>query len=204
MASEPLADGLFLALFDAFPAAVLLVDDDVRIVRANVVATALLGPGAEKIMHRRGGEALQCLNAQAAPDGCGHADGCRGCVIRSSVGRAFAGERVVRARTKMNLVGSKGTRRAFFLVTASALQFEGTTYCVLVLEDFSELVAVRSLLPICSYCKKVRNDADYWEQVESYLNDHLDLAFSHGICPECLEIQLAELWLNKTRGDKDG
>lgn len=50
------------------------------------------------------------------------------------------------------------------------------------------LVRVRQLqriLPICSYCKKVRNDRDYWEQVEEYIATHVDVRFSHGICPEC-------------------
>jgi DNA-binding response OmpR family regulator len=49
------------------------------------------------------------------------------------------------------------------------------------------------LLPICSYCKRVRSDEDYWEQVESYVTEHTDAVFSHGICPECLEKTLAEL-----------
>ena len=42
------------------------------------------------------------------------------------------------------------------------------------------------LLPICSYCKRIRSDHDYWEQVESYITDHTDAQFSHGICPSCL------------------
>jgi sigma-B regulation protein RsbU (phosphoserine phosphatase) len=42
------------------------------------------------------------------------------------------------------------------------------------------------LLPICSYCKRIRSDHDYWEQVESYISDHTDAVFSHGICPPCL------------------
>jgi CheY-like chemotaxis protein len=42
------------------------------------------------------------------------------------------------------------------------------------------------LLPICSYCKRIRSDHDYWEQVESYITDHTDALFSHDICPSCL------------------
>lgn len=47
------------------------------------------------------------------------------------------------------------------------------------------------LLPICSYCKRVRTDTDYWEQVDSYVAEHSDARFSHGICPSCLERALA-------------
>jgi response regulator RpfG family c-di-GMP phosphodiesterase len=56
------------------------------------------------------------------------------------------------------------------------------------LED--ALVQVRQLdglLPICSYCKKIRNDHNYWEQVESYITDHSDAQFSHSICPGCYD-----------------
>ena len=61
------------------------------------------------------------------------------------------------------------------------------------------------LLPICSYCKRIRSDHDYWEQVESYIADHTDALFSHGICPECLtkamnDLDGADLPLPKTRG----
>jgi PAS domain S-box-containing protein len=42
------------------------------------------------------------------------------------------------------------------------------------------------LLPICSSCKKIRDDQGYWTQVERYLMDHTDAQFSHGICPDCL------------------
>jgi len=47
------------------------------------------------------------------------------------------------------------------------------------------------LLPICAYCKRVRDDKDYWQQIEQYVGDHSQAEFSHGICPECLETQLA-------------
>ena len=41
------------------------------------------------------------------------------------------------------------------------------------------------MLPICAHCKKIRDDKGYWQQVESYIHDHADVEFSHGICPEC-------------------
>ncbi len=44
---------------------------------------------------------------------------------------------------------------------------------------------LQRLLPICSYCKKVRSDQDYWQQVETYLESYVDVQFSHGICPDC-------------------
>jgi DNA-binding response OmpR family regulator len=46
---------------------------------------------------------------------------------------------------------------------------------------------LQGLLPICSYCKKIRNDQNYWVRVEAYLTQNADVKFSHGICPECLQ-----------------
>ncbi len=46
---------------------------------------------------------------------------------------------------------------------------------------------LQGLLPICSYCKKIRGDDNYWQQVESYISKHSEAQFSHGICPDCFE-----------------
>jgi CheY-like chemotaxis protein len=43
------------------------------------------------------------------------------------------------------------------------------------------------LLPICSYCKKIRDDKNYWQQVEAYVGEHSQAKFSHSICPQCYE-----------------
>lgn len=48
------------------------------------------------------------------------------------------------------------------------------------------------LLPICAYCKRVRDDQDYWQQIEQYVGDHSQAEFSHGICPECLDKELTK------------
>ncbi len=49
---------------------------------------------------------------------------------------------------------------------------------------------LQGLLPICSYCKKIRDDQDYWTEVESYLAKVSDAEFSHGVCPSCFEKHL--------------
>lgn len=42
-------------------------------------------------------------------------------------------------------------------------------------------------MPICASCMRIRDDNEYWNQIETYLRDHSDAEFSHGICPECAE-----------------
>lgn len=50
----------------------------------------------------------------------------------------------------------------------------------------SEVKTLSGLLPICSHCKKVRDDKGYWQQIDSFITEHSDLFFSHGLCPDCL------------------
>lgn len=51
-----------------------------------------------------------------------------------------------------------------------------------------EVKALSGLLPICASCKKIRNDKGYWEQIETYVCEHSEVRFSHGVCPECMTL----------------
>lgn len=70
-------------------------------------------------------------------------------------------------------------------------------------EALVKIRTLQGLLPICSYCKKIRNDQDYWEQIETYVADHSQAEFTHGICPDCMEKhikgQLKELKILKDK-----
>jgi hypothetical protein len=52
-------------------------------------------------------------------------------------------------------------------------------------EALSHLKTLSGLLPICAWCKKIRDDQGYWTQVETYLQSHTNAEFTHGICPDC-------------------
>ncbi len=54
-------------------------------------------------------------------------------------------------------------------------------------EALASVKQLQGLLPICSYCKKVRDDQNYWQQVEEYVTDRSDVQFSHSICPSCYD-----------------
>lgn len=65
---------------------------------------------------------------------------------------------------------------------------------------------LQGLLPICSYCKKIRDDQNYWQQVERYVETRADVAFSHSICPECYETKVKpelEAFQAEVDADKD-
>ena len=48
-------------------------------------------------------------------------------------------------------------------------------------------------IPICAYCKKIRDDQQSWKQLETYISEHSEALFSHGICPDCYEMAMKEI-----------
>lgn len=53
-----------------------------------------------------------------------------------------------------------------------------------------EVGTLQAILPICSYCRKIRDDANYWHSVEAYISAHTSTRFSHSICPDCYETKV--------------
>jgi hypothetical protein len=54
-------------------------------------------------------------------------------------------------------------------------------------KTFNEINTLRGILPLCSFCKKIRDDSGYWEQVDVYIGKYSDADISHGICPQCMK-----------------
>jgi phosphoserine phosphatase RsbU/P len=57
-------------------------------------------------------------------------------------------------------------------------------------EALANVKQLQGLLPICAYCKSIRDDKNYWRRVEIYISDHADVQFSHSFCPDCYEEHL--------------
>ncbi|MFQ6611414.1 MAG: PleD family two-component system response regulator [Fidelibacterota bacterium] len=54
-------------------------------------------------------------------------------------------------------------------------------------EALNRVQTLEGIIPICSYCKNIRDDENYWQKVEAYIGTHSKARFSHGICPDCYE-----------------
>jgi len=65
-------------------------------------------------------------------------------------------------------------------------------------DALAQIKTLQGILPICMYCKKIRDDKQYWQQVESYVSTHTEAQFSHGICPDCYK-KYVEPELAKTK-----
>jgi PAS domain S-box-containing protein len=68
-------------------------------------------------------------------------------------------------------------------------------------QALAEVKTLSGLVPICSYCKKIRDDKGYWNQIESYIRDRSDAEFSHGICPECAKKLYPDMDLYDDNGE---
>lgn len=70
-------------------------------------------------------------------------------------------------------------------------------------EALDNVKVLSGLLPICSSCKNIRDDKGYWKQIESYIKDHSEVEFSHGICPACAATlypeHVSEIYLDSDR-----
>jgi PAS domain S-box-containing protein len=54
-------------------------------------------------------------------------------------------------------------------------------------DALAQVRTLRGLIPICAWCKRIRNDQGYWEQLESYIKSHSEADFTHGMCPDCVK-----------------
>lgn len=61
------------------------------------------------------------------------------------------------------------------------------------LEAAEQVKILSGLLPICSCCKRIRDDGNYWHQIETYLEDHTNARLSHSLCPDCMKKEYPEL-----------
>ncbi len=55
------------------------------------------------------------------------------------------------------------------------------------MDALEKVKTLRGLLPICSSCKKIRSDENYWQSIETYIQQHSEASFTHGICPDCVQ-----------------
>jgi DNA-binding response OmpR family regulator len=70
-------------------------------------------------------------------------------------------------------------------VRVATLQVELAARITELEQALARVDQLHGILPICSYCKKVRNDTDSWQQMESYVSAHSNVRFNHGVCPDC-------------------
>ena len=191
-------------ILNAMPCPVFIVESDVRIIDFNAAAGMLLDANREEVIHQRAGEILHCLHSTESPEGCGHAPACKDCPVRNLVNCALLGESPQRRTARLQLLPQGQLIESLFLITVAPLVFENVRLAVVILEDIQEIALLRQMLPICSHCKQVRADKNYWQSVESYLAANLEIDCTHSLCPECAEKLFPEYAQALKMGEEQG
>lgn len=102
-------------------------------------------------------------------------------------------EVIARVKTHLSLVASqkclqeKNTDLEYEVLQRKKAEAEQQRLIKELKHALSEVKQLSGLLPICSFCKKIRDDNDYWHQLEQYISVRSDIEFSHSLCPNCME-----------------
>jgi hypothetical protein len=187
-------------LLDAIPLIVFVVDDDVRIQEMNDTARELFGPN-KAVFKRRAGEVFHCLHWQDSPDGCGRGEFCKNCIIRNAVTQCLKGQLVKRKRMKVSFQIGDARKSLDLLLTTSPVPNRERKLALLMIEDITELVKLRDLIPVCMHCGKIRDDRDFWHEVAEYFKESAGYDYTHGICPSCIESHFPEICMHANAND---
>ena len=100
---------------------------------------------------------------------------------------------VVLVMIAANMIGFSSNRvKTYYQVKSFLVQKEKDELLIKTKEQLDELNKLRDLIPICASCKSVRDDSGYWNKVEEYLGDRINLTFTHSVCPDCKDKMLNE------------
>ena len=138
LAVDFLEQGLHRVLFDAMPMPVFVVDDDVTILEYNSAAAELLGGKKQYSTGHRGGDVLGCVHATESPEGCGHSEACRDCLVREAVKAAASGKRVTRQTTWMELQSGGASKKVNVRVSTLPVNYQQHSYVLLILEGLND------------------------------------------------------------------
>ncbi|MCP4575989.1 MAG: AAA domain-containing protein [Deltaproteobacteria bacterium] len=133
-------------LFSAIPCGVLIVDAERKVLVVNSVIERIFGVSDADVTGMSGGEVLRCVHVQDSPGGCGFGDHCRTCLVRKTALDAIGGRQINRNRADMELLVRRKSRNLTLLVSAAPFDHEGERLAVVVMEDITELSALRARL----------------------------------------------------------
>jgi phosphoserine phosphatase RsbU/P len=191
---------------------ILIAEDDV--VTAAILQKLLRSWGYETVMVKDGNAAIEALRSEEAPQlalmdwmmpGRDGPDVCR--VVRSENATTYIILLTSRTERADVVAGLDAGADDYLVKPFDPEELRARLKAGIRIIDLQQRLAahvselqqalanvrrLNGLLPICSYCKAIRDDSDYWHRVEEYVTEHADVKFSHGICPKCLAIALED------------
>lgn len=176
-------------VLDSIPSLIFIVDADLRVLDANSSAQNYLDKKSDLMLKRLCGEVLHCIHQTEPGAGCGQTPFCKDCILRKAVTTVTTTSEPFRDRHKLRQHRDGKEVFAEFFVTASPLALDDEVLVLMVMEDVTELLALRHLVTMCSVCNSIRNEDGGWEKVHQYLRKKEHIDCSHGLCPSCLQEQ---------------
>jgi hypothetical protein len=174
-----------LALLDALPSPAFIADADVTVLEANRSARKWLGDGVGAQLGQPLGNVIQCIFPRDSRGDCGTTEFCSACALRRSIQTAVSGQPAP-CRLAHMIVGPAGkSEDHWFQVSASPLTLEGRKLVLVVLEDATQLVELRELLPLCPGCGANREASDPISQARVFLRNHPDFLRADELCDKC-------------------
>ncbi|CAK8724390.1 PAS domain-containing protein [Candidatus Electrothrix laxa] len=188
-------------VFDALPSMVFVVDQDVRIQEYNAAAEELMHSGRDTILQQRAGEVIHCIHSEQKSKGCGKSPQCSDCIIRNSVTQALQGKRVVRRRTRVEIMQNARKTEIYAFVTVSPFSFRGSPHALLVIEEINEIAELYHMIFICPICGKMQDGEKTWMRVEAYFKNNWNVECSHGYCPDCFKMEMKKIKSSSANGN---
>lgn len=133
-------DAFLQSVFDAIPAFVFIVDEDVRLHFWNAPARQLVGNDPAQVYLKQGGEALHCIYSIQEKEGCGRTHYCSECVIRNTVSKSYREGKPLRDFARLQRLVGESITEVYLLVTASPFHYQGNDYSLLLIEDVSHIL----------------------------------------------------------------
>lgn len=194
-------------ILDHVPLVTMIVDRERKVRKISRSFLQKDDRKADTLKGLYSGNILRCVHHLEDERGCGYGSECQTCVFRNTVLDTLStGQSHHQVEIQMSLLNDSPEEKT--LLVSTALLENSSGNAIVFVEDVTRqrkaenqqqamiqqlqkalenVKQLSGLVPICASCKKIRDDKGYWKQIESYIADHSEAVFSHGICPECRE-----------------
>lgn len=181
------SNNYFETLFNAVDVPVFIVDKNHRIWGANQKADEFHEDASRGVVRLLCGEAFHCFHEKNSEESCGKTEFCNDCFLQKIVAEVISTQLPYKDMVRLQILRQDAVKDIWLKVSGKPISLNDQTYAVLTLQEITELMELRDIIPICMHCKKVRDDQEYWLRLEEYLETHINLEVSHGICPDCFK-----------------
>lgn len=171
------------AVIDAIPSLIFVVDPDLEIVDANSAARLLFGKRSDLAGRRLCGDVMRCYHEVRSGRSCGTTKDCGQCIIRTAITTSSNTKAFYRRQYRMTHQVDGVEQEMEYLVTASPINCSDRSLFLLVMEDISELAALRHIATACSYCTRIRNEEGKCDLMDIYPGRPDRLSFAQELSP---------------------